>query len=443
MAIVSVALVFMFSAIAMVTYSYERQKAILAMESALEGRKILAFFQNGGATVIEDLPRIDRGPAVDDEKLSSIFLIAVYDNETCRIINYDTSVSSDYSEEEITFLMKAAMDAKPDKGLVRGYNVRYLKVTDGNITRIALADRSSELSTVIFLFRLYVGATVITLFIMFFISRHMADKAIAPVEKSWEDQSRFVADASHELKTPLTVILANMDIMQANRDATIQEQNKWIENTKSEATRMTELVNDMLFLARSDAQIAQQYNFLKGNLTTLAEDCVLTFESVAFEKGMNLTSSIEQELYAVFDEARIKQVIMILIDNAIKYAGEKGSIFVSAEGHTRYIKVSVANTGKPIPAEKQSHLFERFYRVDESRVREQGGYGLGLSIAKNIIEAHGGTIGLEYSNEKGTCLSFIIPVKRGEKDDEILQRRFRSCFEHSKGQSHSGSDGRT
>jgi len=202
-----------------------------------------------------------------------------------------------------------------------------------------------------------------------------------------------------------------MDIMSLNPDSTVEEQMKWIENTKSEAKRMTQLVNDMLFLAKSDAAVEQGYSFMNANLSSLAEDCVLTFESVAFEKGVYLRSVVPEDIYVTMDEAKIKQVIMILLDNAIKYVDDNGTIFLTLAQNGRQAKLLVANTGPAIPKEKQKHIFERFFRADDSRARDRGGYGLGLSIAGNIISAHKGKLSLEYSNEKGTCFSIVLPCK--------------------------------
>lgn len=413
MALVGVVLLVMFFVLTIVTYAFERQQTIAALEEALRGGRVMAFFPNGDSVMVDGVQSLDSDRNTDDEKRSAVVLIALYDDK--KVLAYDTSVNSDFTDSEIDALLKYVRETDDQRGIIPAYNVRFVKADAADGTKVAFADRTSEISTFAFLLRLYFFVTLIIFGIMFLISDHMAQKAIEPVEKSWEKQNQFVADASHELKTPLTVILANMDIMQANKDSTIWEQNKWIENTKSEATRMAELVGDMLFLARSDARIDQQYNFEELNFTSVAEDCVLTFEPVAFEKGMTISSQIAPDLYAFADQARIKQVIMVLIDNAIKYSGENGHIFIQADGNPRNVKLTVANTGPEIPKEKQEHLFERFYRVDESRTRERGGYGLGLSIAKNIVEAHGGTIGLEYSNEKGTCIGFSIPTKQGRE----------------------------
>lgn len=411
MFLVGIVIIMVFCILNVVVYNYERRETINAMRSSLAGNMSEALFPGG--RVAPYLPQHKGEDDTTPARLYCVSLIAVLDKDGEMAV-YETSANYDYSTQEIRNMINAAMEREDDTGILSPGNVRFLRQQTKDGYRIAFADRSFENNALVFVLRLNFFATLIILAIMFIISDYMARKAIEPVEKSWNDQQRFVADASHELKTPLTVILANMDIMQANKDATIWEENKWIENTKSEATRMTELVNDMLFLARSDANIDQSYNFQNINFSKLSEECVLTFESVAFEKGINFTSNIPMDMFTYADEARIKQVIMILIDNAMKYVNDNGSIFVTAENLGRQIKFSVANTGQAISPEKQSHIFERFYRVDDSRAREKGGYGLGLSIAQNIIAAHGGKIGLDYSNEKGTCFAFTIPIKQND-----------------------------
>lgn len=412
-------IVFAFFALTLITYSYERSQTVSALRAVLEGNINVAFFPS--EELVKNLPS-GAGPSKEynEERLSSVELIALVDSDR-NVAIWESSVYSDIDESDAKELISEALDGidktkgKELVGLIAGENLRYLAISTDNGYKIAFSDRSSEIDTIVFMLRVFAIVGVAIMGLLFLIADYMARKAIEPVEKSWNEQNRFVADASHELKTPLTVILANMDIMQANKDSTVWEQNKWIENTKSEATRMTDLVNDMLFLARSDAHVDQSYNFQEINFSHVAEDCVLSFESVAFEKGIDLSSNIPLDLFATADEARIKQVMMVLIDNAIKYVSDKGSIFVTAEGNQRQVKFSVSNTGDPIPKEKQAHLFERFYRVDDSRAREKGGYGLGLAIAQNIMEAHGGTIGLEYSNEKGTCFAITLPLKQAKK----------------------------
>ena len=418
MVLVGIVIVLVFCILTVVVYGYERRQTIAAMETTLSGNMSMIFFPDG--RVAEFLPQHKIDDSVAQERLSCVSLVAVLDKDGNTAV-YETSVNYDYSTKDIRNMINEAMSRENDTGILTQGNARFLRQELKSGYIVVFADRGLENSTLLFTLRLDFIAIFCILAVMFLISDYMARKAIEPVEKSWNDQQRFVADASHELKTPLTVILANMDIMQANKDATIWEENKWIENTKSEATRMTELVNDMLFLARSDANIDQSYNFQNINFSKLSEECVLTFESVAFEKGINFSSNIPMDIFLTADETRIKQVIMILIDNAMKYVDDNGSIFVTAENTGKHVKFSVANTGTPIEPHKQAHLFERFYRADDSRAREKGGYGLGLSIAQNIITAHGGKIGLEYSNENGTCFAFSLPIKQndGQKNKRV------------------------
>ncbi|NLL63390.1 MAG: HAMP domain-containing histidine kinase [Ruminococcaceae bacterium] len=397
----------LFFSLTYVTYSFQVQLSEEALKTALTCNPGDALFTNGKVVVCDE-QNFDK----NNDKLHTVFLIVVTDKEG-KITASDTSANMFVSPENVRKVTELALRDEEDIGIISSYTVRFMKIPhESGGYKIAFADRTSEVAIMAFLIRLYFAATLFMCAIMYLISRHMAKKAVEPVEKSWEDQSRFIADASHELKTPLTVILANMDIMDLNPDSTVAEQKKWIDNTKSEAKRMTELVNDMLFLARSDAAVDQRYNFMDVELASVVKECILAFESVAFEKGIQFSVvSILDNIIVNGDEAKLKQAIMILLDNALKYVDKKGSIMVSMARTQRYVKILILNTGKPIPIEKQKNLFERFYRTDDSRSREVGGYGLGLAIASNILEYHNGRAALEYSDENGTCFSYTLPIK--------------------------------
>ena len=181
---------------------------------------------------------------------------------------------------------------------------------------------------------------------------------------------------------------------------------------------MQKLVNEMLFLARSDAAINQNYEFALMNLSDVVDECALSSEALAFERKIAFSDDIDEEVQIIGDADKIKQVIMILLDNAFKYVNEGGSIDIALKSGGTMIKsavLSVHNTGDAIPPEKIDHVFERFYRVDESRVREKDGYGLGLSIAQNIVEKHSGEIIVAYSNENGTCFEVSFPAPLSPK----------------------------
>ncbi len=408
-----------FLAITLASYSFERQQTEEVLTIVLENVQAVPD------AIIIDEKGLNKSIKEEDtlSRLRTVIILAQTDengNVTAYAVDDGTDISAEIVYNAIE--MANANDELSGNVTLSGYNLRYLKLPNGmGGYKVAFSDATTEIVTIRFMARAYSVAAFFFFAIMFMFSDYMANKAIAPVEKTWKHQNQFVADASHELKTPLTVILANMDIMSANPDSTIAEQQKWIENTKSEAKRMTDLVNDMLFLARGDAGHELTFNFMDVNASALVEDCVLTFESVAFEKGVQLIENITEDVIIKADEAKLKQAIIILIDNALKYVDDKGQILVSLKYVGRYvgrvpgrsfIKISVSNTGTPIPKDKQAQVFERFFRVDESRTREKGGYGLGLAIAANIMQAHEGNIALDYSDKRGTCFSLTLPVKQ-------------------------------
>ncbi|HBR30981.1 MAG TPA: hypothetical protein DD733_02745, partial [Clostridiales bacterium] len=216
---------------------------------------------------------------------------------------------------------------------------------------------------------------------------------------------------SHELKTPITVISANADILLSNKDSTIKEQLKWVEYIKTESSRMTELVNNLLFLAKTDERKKAESQSII-NLSDIATSCILPFESISFEKGKTLESSIMPEVYIKGNENSVKQLVIILTDNAFKYSNDNGVIKVTVFADQDKAVLSVWNTGTPIPPDQLSHIFKRFYRIDKSRSRTEGGYGLGLSIASSIADSHGAKITVQSSDEKGTLFTCVFKRQR-------------------------------
>jgi len=275
--------------------------------------------------------------------------------------------------------------------------------------KIAFLDKEYEDASLRDLLKNSLWIVSLSLFGFLVISLIMTKIATAPVEKSWKQQKQLVADMSHELKTPLTVISANADIVLANRDSTVAEQEKWLVYIRQETERMTKLINEMLYLAKHDDGRAEE-EMVPFDLSEAAESCTLPFESVCFENGVQFYTEIQPGLNMLGSPSAIKQVMMILLDNAVKYAGENGFVrfFLHADGDR--VTLSVNNTGESIPPELIPHIFERFYRVDESRARDKGGYGLGLSIAKSIVDRHGGRITVKSDAETGS--TFTCTFKR-------------------------------
>ena len=171
---------------------------------------------------------------------------------------------------------------------------------------------------------------------------------------------------------------------------------------------MKGLVEDMLFLAKSDAARLPTTR-LPVDMSELTEGCLLPFESVAFEAGVNLESDIRPGLYVSGDEGQLRRLVYILLDNACKYAGTDGTVSVTLSRPSDRLKLTVRNTGPAIPPEHLEHLFERFYRSDSARTREAGGYGLGLAIAKAIVQSHRGQISVTSSEAEGTVFTVLLP----------------------------------
>jgi two-component system sensor histidine kinase CiaH len=211
------------------------------------------------------------------------------------------------------------------------------------------------------------------------------------VKEAFNKQKQFIADASHELKTPLAVINTNADVLLANSDDTIHNQVKWLHHIKSETERMKTLTADLLYLTEmEDSRIGLM--FTNFNVSESVESVILTMEAIVYEKDISLTYEIEPGLTVRGSSEQIKQVVMILLDNAIKYTKAKGSISLTLQKQHSDILLTVTNTGEGIPSEHLARIFDRFYRANQSRSRKSGGYGLGLGIAKSIVEQHKGKI---------------------------------------------------
>ncbi|EHO17248.1 hypothetical protein HMPREF9623_00847 [Stomatobaculum longum] len=245
--------------------------------------------------------------------------------------------------------------------------------------------------------------------LVFGLSFFLARMSLRPVEHAFSEQQRFVQDASHELKTPLTVILANLSILKSHPTATIRKEALWIQNTETEAKRMQELTERLLFLAKADAKNMPPRSEVLS-LSTLVESTALPFTALAFERKLSLALDISPALSVRGDAQTLAQLLAILLDNALKYAAPGTEVTVRLCRQKKHALLSVHNNGELIPADALPRLFDRFFRVDKSRARAAGGYGLGLSIAKTIANAHGGDIRADSTAEHGTVFTVTLPL---------------------------------
>ena len=210
-----------------------------------------------------------------------------------------------------------------------------------------------------------------------------------PVKESFEKQKQFIYDASHELKTPLSVITASVEMLENNPSET-----KWLKNIKSESERMNNLIIQMLNLAKSE-NINKIQKYTLNNLSKIIEKVVLTFESIIYEKGLKIDYNIEKNINFKCDADNIKELISILLDNAIKHSYDKSKIIVNLYKEKDNIIIEIKNRGDSIPKKEREKIFERFYRIDRYRNKDENRYGLVLSIAKNIVINHQGKISVD------------------------------------------------
>lgn len=310
-------------------------------------------------------------------------------------------------------VVEQALEAQANHGRLPEYHVSWKSATTSSgTTRIAIVDTTAVDDT---FHNAIVGSVEIVavgILVLFGISWKLADWALGPVRRAWDQQRRFVSDASHELKTPLAVILANTQILQRDK-ALPADSRRWVDSTAEEAGHMKTLVNDLLQLARADESVAGTADILKRadvDLSDIVSSAALEFDVVAFERGTSVEDSVAEDVHVQGDADWLRHMVRILIDNAVKYAAVGTAVKVTLERRGKGCRLTVNNQGPAIPAEDLPHVFERFYRSDKARTRDDGagGFGLGLAIAKTTVDAHGGSIKCTSDEKGGTTFTVTL-----------------------------------
>lgn len=315
--------------------------------------------------------------------------------------SYYDLTNKDFIQE----LIREVYTRNETMGELSEYDLRYGVATGQGISRLVFVDTSGHEAALVSLVE--TGALIGALSLLAFlgISILLARWAVGPVEKAWQQQKQFVSDASHELKTPLTVIMSNAELLQLPE---YDEESKaqFSRNILTMSAQMRHLVESLLELARAD-RVRQDFD--RVSLSEVAEQAVLPFEPVLFEKGMQLDSRIEPAIFLRGNARYLKQVAEILLDNAAKYSAPGVvAVTLSRQGRGKCL-LTVSNPGDPIPTAELERIFDRFYRADKSRSRD-GSFGLGLSIARTVVTEHGGKIWAK-SNETGNCFFVELPCE--------------------------------
>ncbi|WP_256252932.1 cell wall metabolism sensor histidine kinase WalK [Paenibacillus sp. UNC496MF] len=242
------------------------------------------------------------------------------------------------------------------------------------------------------------------------LSAAMSQKAMIPIQRTFKHQQQFLADASHELRTPLSIMNTSLEVIELENADTITPYSKEVvSDMKEEIGRMSRMLRDLLMLARSDAG-SVEFEMAAFDMVPKLRQWVLAFESVAQKKGIALRTMLPDALTVKGDSERLKQLVYILLDNAIKYTPEGGKVDVGLDPNPRQWRIIVRDSGIGIAETDQSRIFDRFYRVEKHRSREEGSAGLGLAIAKQIVVAHRGSVVLESAPGKGSTFSVEFPV---------------------------------
>ena len=343
-------------------------------------------------------PFPDRGPHFDTNqfKLSTFYSVAIsYDNKVVEIRNDDAAV---YTDAELESAARQVLEKSDTNGVID--NLVYYRMDKGGYTLVSFMDNTiiRESMNTLFRYTLIFGGVAIVA--LYFLAVYLAKKIVTPLEESYQKQKQFISDAGHELKTPVSVVSANAELLSREIG-----DNQWLSNIQYENERMGKLVGQLLELARTE-NIKPQMEYL--DLSRLVVGGVLPFESVAFENGLTLNSQITDGIIALGNSTQLSQLVSILVDNAIRHSQNGKEVFISLT-HTRSNAVfSVINDGDPIQQEQMTQLFERFYRADEARNGEDKHYGLGLAIAKAIVEAHHGKIEVSCYDGK-VCFTVQVP----------------------------------
>lgn len=360
--------------------------------------------QNGGSNPGQPgapgkQPSGDMGEMSPEAPFETRYFSVVLDTSekvTSANLNNIAAVSEDQAEE----LAQKVMKAGESKGFIGIY--RYAKAAQSDGTLIAFVDCNKALDTFYKNMRisgLVSLAGVVAVFVLVVIFSRLVFR---PVAESYQKQKQFITDASHEIKTPLTIIDANVEVIEM-----MSGENKWTKSTKNQVKRLASLAGQLITLSKMDEGdgMADKMRF---SMTDAVIDTTSFFESVAETKGRKLVCDIEENLYFVGEEKRIREMFGIFLDNAVKYSTEGSEIHVSLERKGRKIIYQISNETDQIAKGNQDMLFERFYRSDASRNSATGGSGIGLSVAKAVAEAHHGKLTAESKDGKSLTITLTV-----------------------------------
>jgi len=408
MSAIFIVLLVSFATIFMITYGNVKKEVILQLDKTLEQKSVVNDINIDRNQDIKN--EVETGNEKFNPPSISFWALLNSSNEIIELHNSDFNmISEEYCQSLLAYVKDTSKSFTFFEVDGRYWAYKVMEI-EGNY-KIGFVDITNNISVLLNFIYAFLMVALVVIIVIFLFCYYLANKAIQPIEESFDKQKHFISDASHELKTPLTVINTNIDFVLSNKELSVDSQKKWLQYIKDESIRMSKLTNDLLLLAKVDS--------LEGtiilehiNISQIVETTLLSMEAIIFEKGLQLDYQIEPNIMLLGNGDQIKQLCMILLDNSIKYNKKDGQIIVNLSKRNKDAILVVKNTGEMIAKEHVNKLFDRFYRVDASRNSETGGYGIGLSIAQMIVKQHKGKIEAK-SNVEEDLTSFIvtIPIK--------------------------------
>lgn len=314
--------------------------------------------------------------------------------DTAKIASIDTEQAMEYASE--------VWDKESKKGFLEHY--RYWQTDYTGESRIIFLDCRRHLDNFHNFLFTTMGVSFIGLCSVLILIIYFSGKIVKPFSDNYEKQKQFITDAGHELKTPLTIIEADAEVLEMDFG-----DSEWLQDIREQTKRLADLTSSLVMLSRMEEGANSDLK-VEFPLSDMVEEVCHTFQAPAKLQGISLENAAAPMISIKGDERAIRSLITILLDNAVKYTNQSGKILVSLEKKKNRIYLSVFNTTEYISREQISHLFDRFYRTDTSRNSQTGGYGLGLSIAAATVESHKGKITAETEDEKSLRITVIFPT---------------------------------
>lgn len=334
-----------------------------------------------------------------DYQLSTFYAVAISNNGS--VLDVDNGEIVVYNKEKLVSIAKNIISKDRRHG--RSDNLTYVVSKKKGYTLVAFMDNTVSEAGLKTMLRYVLIVGLVAIIIMFFISLLVSKKIIRPLEENDKRQKQFISDASHELKTPIAVIDTNAEMLSREIG-----NNEWLSNIRYENDRMGGLVKQLLDLSHAESAIIPMEDL---DFSRIVTGEVLAFEIIAFENGKEIITKIEDKITLTGNKSQLTQVISILLDNALKHSTGK-QIEVTLSQHNHTVKLSVVNDGHEIPQDKMDHLFDRFYRIDEARNSQGQHYGIGLSIAKAVVQGHKGRIDASCQDGK---IGFTVALPKNKK----------------------------